>query len=231
MFASRPDAFDSRPFKIFISLLDKWEIGQHIADLMIIDVLKALRRCATAVQQDGNGEDISMTAGTVTEALEPHILWKQLFFIVHKEIGANVKLLEAIPLVRFVVASLRTEDEEVDCVHLPVLFTALLGYIKVSHTVYFVRTLTGQCRHLSRSSPLVQALKLLVALSNFSSTSSRGFLLTRGPHLHHASSRIATWMAVRHMREHVHFTRSTRTTAWTLSPCPTAQPWCPHLRI
>ncbi|KAH7100146.1 Dopey, N-terminal-domain-containing protein [Auriculariales sp. MPI-PUGE-AT-0066] len=130
MFESRPDSFDSRPFKIFISLLDKWEIGQHVADLLIINALKALRRCESAVQQDGVSEDISMTASTVTEAVEPYVMWKQLFHFVHKEISDNAKILEAIPLLRFVIASIRTEDEEVDCVHLPIVFTAILDYIR-----------------------------------------------------------------------------------------------------
>ncbi|EJD54553.1 hypothetical protein AURDEDRAFT_156337 [Auricularia subglabra TFB-10046 SS5] len=123
MFASRPDAFDSRPFKIFISLLDKWEIGQPLAETIVIDALRSLRRCATAVH---NNEDVAMTSSTVTEAVEPLVMWKQLFSFIHGELLADPKMLEAIPMVRFVVSSMRTQDEEVDSFHLPLVFSALL---------------------------------------------------------------------------------------------------------
>lgn len=125
--AARPDAFDSRPFKIFISLLDKWEIGQPLADEIILDALKSLRRCSSAVHMnDAENEDVAMTCSTVTEAVEPLVMWKQLFGWVHSEVLGDAKLAEAIPMARFVVASIRTQEEEVDSFHLPLIFSALL---------------------------------------------------------------------------------------------------------
>ena len=35
---------DSRPFKIFISLLDKWELGGPLVDVLLYDALKAVKR-------------------------------------------------------------------------------------------------------------------------------------------------------------------------------------------
>ena len=34
---------ESRPFKIFISLLDKWEIGGALTEAIVLDVFKALK--------------------------------------------------------------------------------------------------------------------------------------------------------------------------------------------
>jgi len=34
---------ESRPFKIFISLLDKWEIGTPLTEVLIYDALKAAK--------------------------------------------------------------------------------------------------------------------------------------------------------------------------------------------
>jgi len=34
---------ESRPFKIFISLLDKWEIGAPLTEVLIYDALKAAK--------------------------------------------------------------------------------------------------------------------------------------------------------------------------------------------
>lgn len=40
------DASDrQRPFKIFLALLDKWEIGSQITNVLVLDVLSTLNTC------------------------------------------------------------------------------------------------------------------------------------------------------------------------------------------
>lgn len=47
MFTPSGEYSESRPFKIFISLLDKWEIGSPLTEVLIYDALKALRQHLT----------------------------------------------------------------------------------------------------------------------------------------------------------------------------------------
>lgn len=46
MFTPSEEYSESRPFKIFISLLDKWEIGSPLTEVLIYDALKAIRQHA-----------------------------------------------------------------------------------------------------------------------------------------------------------------------------------------
>ena len=48
MFTPSGEYSESRPFKIFISLLDKWEIGSPLTEALIYDALKAIRQHLTA---------------------------------------------------------------------------------------------------------------------------------------------------------------------------------------
>ena len=43
MFSPSTEYPESRPFKIFISLLDKWEIGGALTEAMVLDAFKALK--------------------------------------------------------------------------------------------------------------------------------------------------------------------------------------------
>ena len=43
MFNPSADYSPSRPFKIFISLLDKWEIGSLLTEVLVFDCFRALR--------------------------------------------------------------------------------------------------------------------------------------------------------------------------------------------
>lgn len=43
MFSPSTEYPESRPFKIFISVLDKWEIGGALTEAMVLDAFKALK--------------------------------------------------------------------------------------------------------------------------------------------------------------------------------------------
>lgn len=47
---------ESRPFKIFISLLDKWEIGSILTETLIYDAFKAIRNFILNPRE--GGEDV-----------------------------------------------------------------------------------------------------------------------------------------------------------------------------
>ncbi|KAG2744495.1 hypothetical protein P692DRAFT_20837634 [Suillus brevipes Sb2] len=123
MFAPSGEYSESRPFKIFISLLDKWEIGSALTDVLVLDALKAIRFLMQRNVEEHN-EDISMTASTLYEAVEPSILWKQLLAAIMKDLTEDGKT-GAIDLTLFLLRSLPMQDDEVRSIHLPVIFAAI----------------------------------------------------------------------------------------------------------
>ena len=50
---------NARPFKIFISLLDKWEIGSPLTEVLIYDALTAIKQSVQSLSQ--KGEDVGIT--------------------------------------------------------------------------------------------------------------------------------------------------------------------------
>jgi hypothetical protein len=57
MFSPSTEYPESRPFKIFISLLDKWEIGGPLSEAIILDAFKALK---SLIESDtASNEDVS----------------------------------------------------------------------------------------------------------------------------------------------------------------------------
>ncbi|KAJ8582095.1 hypothetical protein M405DRAFT_582865 [Rhizopogon salebrosus TDB-379] len=123
MFAPSGEYPESRPFKIFISLLDKWEIGSALTDILVLDALKAIRFLMQRDTEERN-EDISMTASTLYEAVEPSILWKQLLAAIMNDLTKDSKT-GAIDLTLFLLRSLPLQDDEVRGIHLPVIFAAI----------------------------------------------------------------------------------------------------------
>ncbi|KAH8991959.1 Dopey, N-terminal-domain-containing protein [Lactarius akahatsu] len=114
---------ESRPFKVFISLLDKWEIGGALTEAIVLDVFKALK---SLIESDtASGGDVVMTASTLYEAVEPHIVWKQLLNTILNELTGDGMQNEAVRLARFILKTIHVRDEEIQTVHLPIVFSAL----------------------------------------------------------------------------------------------------------
>ncbi|KAF5384809.1 hypothetical protein D9615_001099 [Tricholomella constricta] len=117
---------ESRPFKIFISLLDKWEIGAALSQILFFDSFKAIK---TLVANSSEGsQDVTMTASTLYEAVEPQILWKQLLGAVFAEITGDGKEFEAIRMVEFILKTF-AQDDEIQTIHLPIIFAGILDII------------------------------------------------------------------------------------------------------
>ena len=56
MFEPSGEYAESRPFKIFVSLLDKWEIGAVLTDVLVYDAFKAIKQF---IESDStSGEDV-----------------------------------------------------------------------------------------------------------------------------------------------------------------------------
>lgn len=82
-----------RPYKIFISLLDKWEIGQTLTEVLVLDAFAALQKnlrpgddhdevrtpCLAGRLGADQGKQLLMTANVLFEAIDPFLLWKQLY--------------------------------------------------------------------------------------------------------------------------------------------------------
>lgn len=107
MFHPSLDYSQARPFKIFISLLDKWEIGSPLTDALVYDAFKAIRKALESGSESGDDVchsvltificgnkhifffQISMTASTLYEAVEPRLLWKRLYTIIYSEVTSQ----------------------------------------------------------------------------------------------------------------------------------------------
>ena len=54
MFHPSADYSQSRPFKIFISLLDKWEIGGPLTDVLVLDAFQSLK---TSIDSESDAKE------------------------------------------------------------------------------------------------------------------------------------------------------------------------------
>ncbi|GAA5834665.1 hypothetical protein JCM9279_007075 [Rhodotorula babjevae] len=115
----------ARGFKVFISLLDKWEIGALLTESCVVDAAKALE----SKLGDGDSDELLLTGNMLLEVLDPFLLWKQLFVALRADLAGDPSSEDAVELARFVVRTFRMHDDEVLRLHAPVVAFALLDLV------------------------------------------------------------------------------------------------------
>ena len=97
-----------------------------------------------------------MTAGTLYESVEPHVVWRQLLTAIVADItGDGLELevrdtvsilthnvsktgdnLQRIRLAMFILKTFSSQEEETQTIHLPIVFSAILDVINVRASTF-----------------------------------------------------------------------------------------------
>ena len=113
-------------FKVFLSLLDKWEIGETLSQRLAIPALNALQRQDSS--KSDTDEGALATASAVYESIEPITIWSALFALL-KDQGET-------GLMRWLLSTLPQKDEEVTEVYVPVVLDHVLAGLEVGRILH-----------------------------------------------------------------------------------------------
>ncbi|WAQ81113.1 hypothetical protein PtA15_1A451 [Puccinia triticina] len=111
-----------RPFKVFIALLDKWEIGGPLSRALALDAFKALQ---VVLKPEDTQDELLLTANMMFDSLDPFTTWKSIFESI-SQYADPAKEPDQVDLIKFILATFRLHDEELLRVHIPLLATALV---------------------------------------------------------------------------------------------------------
>ncbi|KAI9254739.1 Dopey, N-terminal-domain-containing protein [Helicostylum pulchrum] len=161
-------AVQQRPYKILISLMDKWEIGQPIVNNIFIDSLTSLRI--------KSNPELMQTANMWMDMMEPYLICLKLFDMIDTCFPASKKPdieknLSSMKLVEFTFQSFTLTDEEIKVVHFPLILAALSKKLKLAlKSPSFIEILPQVSQCISLILLLLQQLPESVFLDRSSSS-------------------------------------------------------------
>ncbi|ORY00279.1 hypothetical protein K493DRAFT_392010 [Basidiobolus meristosporus CBS 931.73] len=129
-FAESASVIDlQRPYKVLISLMDKWEIGYFIVRDLLIDILSSLK-----MHYDGGHEESELyqTANMFISMVEPRLFWSTLYTSLTNEMDVNSSVI--LNLVDFIVNYVSFGDSETLRIHFPLFLLVLLHRLKESQS-------------------------------------------------------------------------------------------------
>ncbi|KAJ3264062.1 hypothetical protein HDU77_009470 [Chytriomyces hyalinus] len=114
-------------FLIIISLMDKDEIGTIVMERIILDLFKSLKWRS---EESSIYKEILQSVNMLLDAINPFILWKRLYYLVSMSTSTHFMDSETVHLLEYVFTIIRFDDEEVQTVHMPIFYHAMMHAIE-----------------------------------------------------------------------------------------------------
>ncbi|EXJ89369.1 hypothetical protein A1O3_02436 [Capronia epimyces CBS 606.96] len=119
----------ARPFRIMLSLMDRWIIGKLPVEALFIPAMQDLQRYQTTAPSQASFDEVFRSANVFFDAIEPQLLTSQLFQLLdQRELG----------LVEFIMSNFNLQEDEMTAIHLPLVCLAvsemILGHKSSSST-------------------------------------------------------------------------------------------------
>lgn len=127
-----------RPYKILVSLLDKSEIGGPVSEQIFFPIIISLKIHVEDIDKlidTGKHTDVDIihAASNFADMLDPHVVFRNLYHLFHKNcIGETSKsATDELELLVFFLQRIKLRDEDVASVHVPFLYFLVLAHMQV----------------------------------------------------------------------------------------------------
>ena len=122
----------ARPFRIMLSLMDRWVIGRQPVEALFITAMRDLQRYQTTAPSQTSFDEVFRSANVFFDAIEPQVVAAQLFLLLRQR---------HLDLIEFIVSNFSLQEEDMTAIHLPFLCLAISEMLLEDHTDHKDETL------------------------------------------------------------------------------------------
>lgn len=123
----------ARPFKICLSLMDRWEIGGLVVPEVFLPVVGSVRRYQSQSTSAADFNEVLRSASVFFDGVESGLIWSEITGLIAGAVGSNKSSndskLDKLTLVRFILANFNVREEEMLLVHAPITALTLLAIL------------------------------------------------------------------------------------------------------
>lgn len=135
---SRPDARPAdkaRPFRICLSLMDRWEIGGALTPRLFLPGLRsAFAYTARAPATDA--AEVMKSAGLFFDGVESSLIWSELFHLLEDGVVTSESSHESLRFFAWVMDHFNVKEEEMTTIYVPLAALFLLDWLADSNQTY-----------------------------------------------------------------------------------------------
>lgn len=124
----------ARPFRICLSLMDRWEIGGVLVPRLFLTAMRSVYAYSTQASREDATEAIK-SASLFFDGTESRLIWSELFKLVRDETEESRDSLDNLHFFRWIVQNFNVREEEMLTLHIPLVIGYLLDWITASSSM------------------------------------------------------------------------------------------------
>jgi hypothetical protein len=122
----------ARPFRICLSLMDRWEIGGVLVPRLFLPAMRSVHAYSTQATREEATEAIK-SASLFFDGTESRLIWSELFKLLQDETEQSGEALNNLHFFRWIVQNFNVREEEMLTLHIPLVTGYLLNWIASSN--------------------------------------------------------------------------------------------------
>jgi Dopey, N-terminal len=124
----------ARPFRISLSLMDRWEVGGLVVPEVFRPIMRSVQQYEDIAQSKDQFLEVLRSANVFFDGVESGLIWSEILDLVSiPEEGSSSNTEPSVAnleLARFIISNFNVREEEMLIIHVPLIGLALLSMIK-----------------------------------------------------------------------------------------------------
>lgn len=124
----------ARPFRICLSLMDRWEIGGLVVPDIFLSVVDSVRRYKDQAPTKADFSEVLRSASVFFDGVESGLIWGEIVQLIAQAIGPGdlspTGRFDRLALVNFIIAHFNVREEEMLLIHAPLATLTLLALLE-----------------------------------------------------------------------------------------------------
>ncbi len=120
----------ARPYRICLSLMDRWEIGGLVVPEIFLPVVQSVQRFKQKASSQAEFKEVLRSASVFFDGIESGLIYSEIVALLAQAIGPGTfgtkQRSEKLSLVSFIVANFNVREEEMVTIHAPLTCLAAL---------------------------------------------------------------------------------------------------------
>jgi hypothetical protein len=123
----------ARPFRICLSLMDRWEIGGHIVPDIFLPVVDSVRNYKDKAASKADFSEVLRSASVFFDGVESGLIWGEIVRLIAQAVGpgksSTAERIDKLSLVSFITAHFNVREEEMLLIHAPLTALTVLALL------------------------------------------------------------------------------------------------------
>jgi len=124
----------ARPFRICLSLMDRWEIGGLVVPDIFLPVVDSVRKFKGQAASKAEFSEVLRSASVFFDGVESGLIWGEIIGLIAQAIGqgrlSTEERIDRLSLVNFIIAHFNVREEEMLLVHAPLTTLTILTMLE-----------------------------------------------------------------------------------------------------